>query len=270
MLIDWFTTAAQIINFLILVFLLKHFLYGPIIRAMDRREQKITDRLSEAQASKKEAERQKSEFEDQLRELQQQKDSILTEAREKAETERKEMQQDFRRQMEETRHRWQQELARQQQRFLDDLRKRVIDQVLEIASRALGELADQELQGKMVAVFIRHLKEIDEKTVDRLRQSLAEKDPQMTVTSVFDLDPTSRQQLTSAVHDIFGSSIQVRYRQDEQLLAGMKLSSSNEVIGWNLEEYVAGLREEISRFIDAQGHEKGVVQQNREQTKSEE
>ena len=35
---DWFTVIAQIINFLILVALLKRFLYGPIIRAMERRE----------------------------------------------------------------------------------------------------------------------------------------------------------------------------------------------------------------------------------------
>ena len=49
MLIDWFTVCAQIVNFLVLVALLKHFLYGPILRAMDAREQTIAGRLAEAQ-----------------------------------------------------------------------------------------------------------------------------------------------------------------------------------------------------------------------------
>ena len=58
MLIDWFTVLAQIINFLVLVYLLKRFLYGRIIRAMDERERKIALRLEEAQGRKEEAEQE--------------------------------------------------------------------------------------------------------------------------------------------------------------------------------------------------------------------
>ncbi len=49
MLINWFTVLAQIVNFLILVYLLKRFLYGPIIRAMQEREKKIARRLQDAE-----------------------------------------------------------------------------------------------------------------------------------------------------------------------------------------------------------------------------
>ena len=53
--IDWFTVVAQIVNFLILVWLLKKFLYGPIIRAMDDRERRIASRLEEANARERQA-----------------------------------------------------------------------------------------------------------------------------------------------------------------------------------------------------------------------
>ena len=56
MLIDWFTVTFQIINFLILIALLKRFLYGPILRAMDERETTIAARLFEAATAKSEAE----------------------------------------------------------------------------------------------------------------------------------------------------------------------------------------------------------------------
>ena len=49
MLIDPFTVIAQIVNFAILAFLLKHFLYDRVIDAMDRREASIAERLSEAE-----------------------------------------------------------------------------------------------------------------------------------------------------------------------------------------------------------------------------
>ena len=47
--VNWFTVAAQVVNFLILVWLLHRFLYGPIIAAMDRRERRIAERLQDAQ-----------------------------------------------------------------------------------------------------------------------------------------------------------------------------------------------------------------------------
>ena len=39
--IDWFTVFAQVINFLILVWLLKQFLYKPILNAIEARENKV-------------------------------------------------------------------------------------------------------------------------------------------------------------------------------------------------------------------------------------
>ena len=58
MLINWFTVIAQIVNFLILVFLLKYFLYDRIVKAMDEREQRIQLRLKEAEEKKQEADQE--------------------------------------------------------------------------------------------------------------------------------------------------------------------------------------------------------------------
>jgi len=52
MLIDWFTVGAQALNFLILVWLLKHFLYQPILNAIDAREKLIAKELADADAKK--------------------------------------------------------------------------------------------------------------------------------------------------------------------------------------------------------------------------
>jgi F-type H+-transporting ATPase subunit c len=50
MLIDWFTVGAQLLNFLILAWLLKRFLYRPILDALDAREQRIAAELADADA----------------------------------------------------------------------------------------------------------------------------------------------------------------------------------------------------------------------------
>ena len=62
MLIDWFTVGAQVLNFLILVWLLKHFLYKPILNAIDAREKRIAAELADAEAKKAEAQKQRDDF----------------------------------------------------------------------------------------------------------------------------------------------------------------------------------------------------------------
>lgn len=62
MLIDWFTVIAQVVNFLILVWLLKRFLYQPILNAIDAREQRVATELADADAKMNEAAKQRNEF----------------------------------------------------------------------------------------------------------------------------------------------------------------------------------------------------------------
>ena len=62
MIVDWFTVAAQAINFLILVWLLKRFLYLPILNAIDAREKRIADEITDANARKAEAQKERDEF----------------------------------------------------------------------------------------------------------------------------------------------------------------------------------------------------------------
>ena len=62
MLIDWFTIGAQALNFLILVWLMRRFLYKPILHAIDDREQGIARELAEADKKKGDAEKEREQF----------------------------------------------------------------------------------------------------------------------------------------------------------------------------------------------------------------
>jgi F-type H+-transporting ATPase subunit b len=77
MLIDWFTVGAQVLNFLILIYLLKRFLYGPILRAMDRREERIADRLREAAERSEDAGKRAADLERRQSELAERRDAMM-------------------------------------------------------------------------------------------------------------------------------------------------------------------------------------------------
>ncbi|HOP36238.1 MAG TPA: hypothetical protein PL090_07925, partial [Syntrophales bacterium] len=121
MLIDWFTVAAQILNFLILVFLLKHFLYDRIIGAMDERERKIRGRLEDAEEKKREREEEAETYRRKNRELEDKRKEILDAARDEAEEKRKELVRQARENVESLRTQWRESLQREQESFLGEL-----------------------------------------------------------------------------------------------------------------------------------------------------
>jgi F-type H+-transporting ATPase subunit b len=88
MLIDWFTIAAQIVNFLILVWLLQHFLYKPILDAIDGRERRIAAELADTDNKKAEAEKERTDFEDKNKAFDQQRSALLGRAADEAKAER--------------------------------------------------------------------------------------------------------------------------------------------------------------------------------------
>lgn len=89
--IDWITVIAQIVNFLILAWLLKRFLYQPVINAMDQREQLVMQRLTEAEQREQLADQKALQFEQQKSELEQQQQTLIADAREQAEVQKQKM-----------------------------------------------------------------------------------------------------------------------------------------------------------------------------------
>ena len=80
MLINWFTVAAQIVNFLILAVLLKRFLYGPIVRAMAAREERIASEMAVAAQKRREAEQEEAAITQKMQEIQAQRQEMLAQA----------------------------------------------------------------------------------------------------------------------------------------------------------------------------------------------
>ena len=87
MLIDWFTVGAQIVNFVILVWLLQHFLYKPILNAIDAREKRIAAELADANAKKAEAEKERADFENKNKAFDEQRSALLSKATDDAKAE---------------------------------------------------------------------------------------------------------------------------------------------------------------------------------------
>ncbi|MGD8783357.1 MAG: F0F1 ATP synthase subunit B [Thioalkalispiraceae bacterium] len=241
--IDWITVSAQIINFLILVWLLKRFLYRPVIRAMDRREQRIADRLNDAESREQLANQAQHEYETKQRELEQQKNEILNHAKEDVEKQKRQWLDESREQVAETRQNWQAQAKQEKAEFLSNLRYQASTAIQTIARKALNDLADTELEEYIIQVFIERLKRLDKDT----RESLADKKQPVQLVSTFKLNSSIRSHLTRVIHDNIAAAIEVNYTTSPDLLCGIELRCGEMRLSWNLAEYLESLEAQLEQ-----------------------
>lgn len=247
--VDWLTVAAQIANFLVLVWLLQRFLYGPITRAMARREQSIRDRLEEAERGKSEAEAQAQAFQAKTTELERQRDRMLAEAREAAEEERKSLEREAREEIEAQKRDWLKQLEAQRDAFLRELRRRSIEQFYTLARRALGDLAGAELEEQIALGFVKQLEGLDRGAEEKLAQGCAAVGGIIEIRSRFDLAAGVKRQITRAIHERLGEDTRVDYEVDEDLACGIELKAGSQTVTWSFDSYLNDFEKAVDEQI---------------------
>src|ERR1022692_650145 len=170
MLIDWFTVVAQALNFLILVWLMKRFLYKPIIDAIDARETRIAKELADADAKKAEAQKDRDDFQHKNQEFDQQRAALLSKAADEAKAEGQRLLDEARAVADAASAKRQESLRNDAHTLNQAIRRRTQQEVFAIARKALTDLATTSLEERLGVVFTRRLREMD----DKLKGSLGE------------------------------------------------------------------------------------------------
>jgi F-type H+-transporting ATPase subunit b len=249
-LIDWFTILAQIVNFLVLVALLRYFLYDPIIRTMDAREARIAADLEAADRKRAEAAQEIETYRQKNQELEARREEWLQEARQEVEAWQQEMNQKARREVDEAKERWYRALQQEKDAFLQELRRRAGNQIYAIARQALADLAGAELEERLVGHFVEQLDRLQGEERQALVQALSEGNREIVIYSAQELPEATRQRLSTAVralHD--GREDAIRFTTRPELIGGLELRTDGYKVAWSLADYLAGLEEELSEAM---------------------
>lgn len=244
--IDLFTFVAQIVNFIILMVLLRAFLYKPVLNAMDERERKIAERLEEAEEKREQAEEEAQHYQEQRQQIDEERRRILGEAQEEAKEQREQMLNTARDEVEEEKSSWYAALERQKEEFLQNLRERASQQVVNITRRLLSDLADAQLERQIVRTFTGRLSRADEK--DHIETALAEAE-ELTISSAFTLSDEMRDEIETALHEQLDRAIDLNYQQDEGLIAGIRLHNPKYELSWSIDDYLYTLEESIRETL---------------------
>ncbi|KLU05585.1 ATP synthase F0 sector subunit b [Rhodopirellula islandica] len=233
--IDWFTFTAQVINFLVLVGLLRYFLYGPIVRAMQTREQKVTQRLSDAETAKAEANQQRAALEKQTQLLEEQREEMLAKAKADADSERQRLIQEARKEADTRREHWTSTFERDQKDLADQTRRDIQRMGFQAARETIQQLADEDLQKRVCQTFVKQLRMLDETQRAAIATQLADSGNPVLVRSADDLDDDDQTQIRDAIHQVFQGDAEVRFESDSALIAGMEMDAGGYSLPWNAE-----------------------------------
>ena len=252
MLIDWFTVIAQVVNFLILVWLLKRFLYKPILEAVDAREKKVADELANADAKEAAAQKEKEEFRRKNEEFDQQRAVLLSKAKDEANAESQQLLEEARKEAFDLRAKQQEALRNDKQNLNKEISHRAQQEVFAIARKALKDLAGMSLEERTVDVFAQRLHELEGNEKEQLATALRASQGPVLVRTAFDLPQGQRDLIKKAIKETLDIEIQAKFETAPDLISGIELTTNGERVGWSIADYLTSLEKSIDELLKEQ------------------
>lgn len=241
--LSWSTFVLEVVNFLVLVWILKRFLYKPVLEIIVRRREGIEKKIAAAERLREDAEGLKNDYEGRL--------AVW-------EIERRRSREELKREIDAERVRQletlQKELARQREKALvsesrrktkrkHEIEHRALVQGAGFASRLLGQAAGPELEMRLVALLLDGLKTLSETRKEALRSQWGEPPGTIRVVSAYPLADSQRQALEEALGQASGLEAAVCFDRDPGLMAGLSV----EIGSWVLN---ANIRDDLKGFVE--------------------
>jgi F-type H+-transporting ATPase subunit b len=238
---DWSTFFLEIINFLILVWILKRFLYHPILGVVAKRRADIEKAMADAKRIEAEAGELKQQSQHELAQWEEEKDAAKAQLREELAAERERLMTELETAVAEERERRRVLDERHQRDFKRGVEEQAIEQGAAFAARLLSRMATPELEARLYALLLEDLRGLRAEDKRAVADAAVMPGLQLKVQSAFALDAAKRAELAHALSEVAGKTLPVEYRENPELLAGFLVS-----IGpWILH---ANLRDELKFF----------------------
>lgn len=247
MLLDWFTVGAQIVNFVILVWLMKHFLYQPILTAIDAREKKIAAELARADEISQAATDAKKEFDGKNAEFDQQRKQLMTDAITAANDEGKRLEEEARRRADTFEQKQQATVHDKLQEQLTSLRTTTQKELFAISKDALRDLADTDIEAHMVKTFSKQLHAMPDEQKQTLQKAINA--GELTISSSHTLSTEQQSLLRSDVQQCLDIKTDILFNEKPGLISGIELKAGGMKLGWNIADYIDSLAKTVSDQI---------------------
>jgi F-type H+-transporting ATPase subunit b len=255
--INWFTVIAEVINFLILVWLLRRFLYKPVLKAIDERENKIASQLKDAADKETKAKKEQDEFDKKNEAFDQKKKGLMDKAVADTNIERDKLLEIARNDAAALRSKLENALKATQEQLSHDIMHKTQQEVFEIARKTLSDLFSMSLEEQSANIFIKRIKELKKDEKKQFSEAfkvgsnlVTGKQSPILIQSAFDLPGKQQTDIKNAVNELLGHETQFQFKTAPEIIGGIELNSNGYKLAWSISEYLNSLQKSISDTLN--------------------
>ena len=237
------TFILEIINFLILIWILQRLFYKPLLEVIAKRKQTIDQALADAKTVHQQAEEQRSLYENRQKLWEQEKQAALTALYQQIEVERRTQMDRLNTDLEQERQKARITLTRQQQELQQQAEKQALQNGAKFAGMLLQQSAGPELELRLMTMLMDNLTTLPEACRLCLQMLGTKKSVPVKLTSAYPLTANLQQQLEQKLGLLINSQINFQYHQDVELIAGLRIDIGAWVLNANLQHELIGFAE---------------------------
>jgi len=237
------TFILEVINFLILIWILQRLFYKPLLEVIAKRKQFIDQSLADAKIMQQQAEEQRSHYENRQKLWEQEKQAALSALHQQIEIERRTQMAQLYADLEQEKQKINVTIQRQQRELQQQAEKQALQNGARFAGMLLKQSASPELEARLFAMLLDNLKTLPEACTLCLQMLGAKKSVPIKIVSAYPLTVEQRLQLEQKLGSLINSPINFQYHQDAELIAGLRMDIGAWVLNANLQHELIGFAE---------------------------
>jgi F-type H+-transporting ATPase subunit b len=241
--LNWSTFALEIFNFLVLVWILKRFLYQPVLGVITRRRATIENQLAEARQLHADSDALKERYEHRLADWEQERQKAMDKLRHELEENRLHQLENLKAELAQEEKKNQVARSRQDKQLIREIEQRALQQGAEFACRLLAEASGPELESRLFDLLLDDLSTMPADQISDLSNKWGDSPEHILVTSAYPLIDEKQHQLEETLSKATGLSAPVFYERDAKLLAGLNITIGAWVLQLNVRDELQGFTE---------------------------
>jgi F-type H+-transporting ATPase subunit b len=250
--LDWATIAFQVVNFLVLAAVLYRFVFRPVMGRVQEHRAERERLMQQIREDRQEADRLRRELEQQLAHAAERADQIVVEGQKRAEAERRQMLQEIEAEIEHMLGDAREDVQQLRQQAVDEFHDELVDTILEISARVIGQAAPEEVHDTLLQQFTDRIWEMGRQEMERVRafrRSLGERTPTAYVTTAESLSSQQQGELARTLSALADRSVDIQVEIDSSLAAGMRVRLADIVVDNSIAGRLGQVKEEVSQAL---------------------
>ena len=248
--INWVVFFAQIVNLFVLVWLLKRFLYRPIINAVEKRQADIIGQVNKAKEEYALAENERKKLASQMVAFEKTKKKRFDELSEEIEAYKTAQITDVNTLAQKERQKRQNELNRQVEMLHTQIRDLLADNFVALSQKIMGELSGQTPFEQSLALFQKNISNLPKSDVKRIKNAY-KKQNIISITSSETLSKKTKENLGLFLSKTFGWEMPVKmtFEEDNSLVLGLEMSVGDIIVQWHLKTFLDEYQDKINSTL---------------------